>query len=206
MNAHRVPLVDAAAVLLGVGFLGRTADAHAVDGETPTHEVPANVNDPAIDTSRGEHLVWLGPAQRRVGKLLLFLPSGGLNNVPTDWEWMGTERRRLGYHTLVLAYRNEVPVAAAPPNGCGNTPDPPASAPDCACDPDVAAPVLRLPGSLAVDAHARSGAVVDFTVTASDDWDPQRRREGGPARGRGPHQARDRVWLGPRPATERRSR
>ena len=66
---------------------------------------------------------WSGcaPAARRVGKLLVFLPSGGANNLPPDFEELGTEGARLGYHTIVLAYQNEAPIAAAPPAGCGNS-------------------------------------------------------------------------------------
>ena len=45
---------------------------------------------------------------------------------------MGSEGGRLGYHTIVLAYRNEAPIAALPPAGCGTGVDPPDSPPNCA--------------------------------------------------------------------------
>src|SRR4051794_22181171 len=99
--------------------------------DVPTYTIPVNVNDPGIDTSRGAHLVWLGPAAHRVGKLLVFLPSGNANNLPDNWLEMGTEGGRLGYHSVVLAYKNEFPVAAPPPAGCGNNVDPPPSPPNC---------------------------------------------------------------------------
>ncbi|MDA0163248.1 hypothetical protein OM076_23440 [Solirubrobacter ginsenosidimutans] len=99
----------------------------------PTHTVAANVNDPGIATSRGSNLIWLSadPA-RRVGKLLVFLPGGGATNVPTDWTEFGSEMARLGYHTIVLAYRNEAPIAALPPAGCGTGVEASEAPPDCA--------------------------------------------------------------------------
>src|SRR4051794_33559268 len=110
-----------------VATLGFAATAHAAD--VPTYTIAANVNDPGIDTSRGAHLIWLGPAAHRVGKLLVFLPSGNANNLPDNWLEMGTEGGRLGYHSVVLAYKNEFPVAAPPPAGCGNSVEPPPSPP-----------------------------------------------------------------------------
>ena len=128
-SRRRLP--TAAVALLGLAPLGFAANARAAD--VPTHEVAANANDAAIDTSRGSHLVWLAadPA-RRVGKLLVFLPSGNLNNFPDNWTEMGSEGGRLGYHTIILAYRNEAPIAAPPPAGCGNTVEASPTSPDCA--------------------------------------------------------------------------
>ena len=45
---------------------------------------------------------------------------------------MGSEGGRLGYHTIVLAYRNEAPIQTLPPDGCGTSVDPPDSPPNCA--------------------------------------------------------------------------
>ena len=125
MRLKRTTLPIAAVALATAGL---AADARAAD--VPTHTVAANVNDPGIDTSRGASLVWLAanPA-RRVGKLLVFLPSGNPTNLPDNWTEMGTEGARLGYHSIVLAYKNELPIAAPPPGGCGNNVDPPASPP-----------------------------------------------------------------------------
>src|SRR3954452_23084947 len=110
-----------------------TADARAAD--VPTHVVAADVNDPAIDPSRGSNHVWLAadPA-RRVGKLLVFMSGGGVTNLPEDWTELGSEGGRLGYHTIVLAYRNEAPIQTLPPDGCGTSVDPPSSPPNCAID------------------------------------------------------------------------
>ncbi len=121
-----------APALIAVAALGCASSARAVEPDA-REAIPANVNDAGIVTTRGANLVWLSPdPARRVGKLLVFLPSGGLMNFPTEFEWVGNEGARLGYHTIVLAYRNEVGIAAAPPLGCGNDPDP-ASAPlNCA--------------------------------------------------------------------------
>ena len=60
---------------------GLATDARA-QVQPPTHTVAANVNDPGINPSRGSNLIWLNadPA-RRVGKLLVFLPSGGMTNL-----------------------------------------------------------------------------------------------------------------------------
>ena len=86
----------------------------------PTHAIAPSDTDPAItDTAsptpgtRGANLVWLAPAQRRVGKLLVFLPYGGFDQRTTEYEEVGSEAGRLGYHTIVLAYKNDVPIANA---------------------------------------------------------------------------------------------
>src|SRR5262245_18769262 len=99
MTSRRmVPVVG----LLGLACCALAQNARA---DEPKYTIAANVNDPAIVTTRGPNLVWLAndPA-RRVGKLLVFLPSGGANNFPTEFKWVGTEGGRLGYHTIVLAY------------------------------------------------------------------------------------------------------
>jgi hypothetical protein len=64
----------------------------------------------------------------------VFLPSGGATNLPTEFTWVGTEGARLGYHTIVLAYRNEVGINAAPPLGCGNNVEASGAPPNCAID------------------------------------------------------------------------
>ena len=133
MTFHRRILAAVAVALFGLAQPGFAASARAAD--TATHVIDANVNDAGIDASRGKNLVWLAAdPSRRVGKLLVFLPSGNLNNLPDNWLEMGSEGGRLGYHTIVLAYKNEFPVAAAPPNGCGNNVDPPAASPTCTID------------------------------------------------------------------------
>src|SRR6476646_8806319 len=109
--------------MVAVACLGHLATtAHAAT--PPTHIVAANAGDPAIDTSRGSNYIWLAPPAKRVGKLLLFMPSGGPTNLPQDWTEMGAQGGLLGYHTLVLAYKNEAPIAALPPAGCGNSVEP----------------------------------------------------------------------------------
>src|SRR4051812_16258259 len=97
--------------ICGLAQLASAADARAAE---PTHVVAANVNDAGIDASRGAHQVFLtaDPA-RRVGKLLVIMAGGGATNLPPDWSELGSEGARLGYHTIVLAYKNEVPIAAA---------------------------------------------------------------------------------------------
>jgi hypothetical protein len=129
MTFQRRTRTVAAVALLGLGF---AATARA---DEPQHTIVPNVNDPAIvDTNptRGNNLAWL--PTRPVGKLLVFLPSGGALNLPSEFKSVGTEGARLGYHTIVLAYRNEVGINAAPPLGCGATVEPPASPPNCAFD------------------------------------------------------------------------
>jgi hypothetical protein len=118
-----------------VGLLGLAADARAAD--PATHTIAPSLTDPAIvDTTptRGNHLVWLGAPERRLGKLLVFLPLGGMMNIPTEFEEFGSEAGRLGYHTIVLAYRNEAPVAMPPPVGCGNGVEASTAPPNCAID------------------------------------------------------------------------
>jgi len=124
--AHRQKTV---AALLAIAVLGGGPSARAAD--PATYAIDANINDPGIDTARGQNLVWLAPANKRVGKLLVFLPLGGAANLPTEFESIGSEAGRLGYHTIVLAYKNEVPVANAA--ACGNEEAPlPTAPPNCA--------------------------------------------------------------------------
>ena len=141
------------AALAALAVLGFASSARAAD--VPTHVVAANVNDAGIDASRGSNHIWLAtdPA-RRVGKLLVFMGGGGVTNLPQDWLEMGSEGGRLGYHTIVLAYRNEAPIQTAPPDGCGTSIDPPDSPPNCAINArteildgkDVVAGRQRRPG------------------------------------------------------------
>jgi HYR domain-containing protein len=132
MSFQRSILAVGAVVMLGLAQLGLAAGARA---DEPTYAIPANVNDPGISTARGANLIWLAAEPtRRVGKLLVFLPTGGAANLPTEFKELGTEGARLGYHTIILAYRNELPVTAAPPAGCGPSADPADSPPDCAID------------------------------------------------------------------------
>ena len=122
-------------MVLAVALLGCFAPSARAD--EPTRTIPANVNDPGISTARGENLVWLPAPERRVGKLVVFLPTGGATNFPTEFKHLGTEMGRLGYHTIILAYRNEAPIAAlptAPVPGCGTDEIASPSAPTCARD------------------------------------------------------------------------
>jgi hypothetical protein len=126
-------MIVAAAAWSAVSFSAIGADADTDDADTSLipYVVAPNVTDPAIDPARGNHLVWLPAKQdRRNEKLLVFMPGGGLNNFPQDWVKLGEEAARIGYHTVVLAYRNEAPIAA--PSACGSAELPPASPPDCA--------------------------------------------------------------------------
>jgi hypothetical protein len=131
MSFQRRTLAVVAVALLGLGLVGLGANARAAD-PAARDTIAANVNDPGILTTRGPNLVYMPDSARRVGKLLVFLPSGGAVNFPTEFEWVGDEGARLGYHTIVLAYRNEVGIAAAPPAGCGNDPDPASAPSKCA--------------------------------------------------------------------------
>src|SRR3954449_3418159 len=121
-------LLTSMGVLLGVTLLGVSPNARAADDAT--HTIPPSWTDPAItdppppSPSRGDNLVWLASEpSRRVGKLLVFLPTGGPTNLPSEFTELGSVAGQLGYHTIILAYRNEAPIAALPtatPPGCGN--------------------------------------------------------------------------------------
>ena len=86
-----------------------------------------NVNDPGIDPSRG--------AQPRLARARPGPAGREAAGVPAAAEARPTSRRtgsrsgseggRLGYHTIVLAYRNEAPIQTLPPDGCGTSVDPP---------------------------------------------------------------------------------
>src|SRR5689334_2947780 len=138
MTFHRRSLAALAVGVLGLGFAA-SADA----SDDATHTIAPGLTDPAItdppppSPSRGDHLVWLAPEHRRVGKLLVFLPTGGPTNLPSEFTELGTVAGRLGYHTIILAYRNEAPIAALPtanPPGCGPAELPSPAAPNCARD------------------------------------------------------------------------
>jgi Thrombospondin type 3 repeat len=123
-------MLAAAVALSSLGLLAVPADA--TDAEPLlAYDIAPNVTDPAIDPARGNHFGWLprDPA-RRNEKLLVFMPGGGANNYPQEWAKLGEEGARIGYHTVVLAYRNEAPIAAT--SACGSTELPPASPPNCA--------------------------------------------------------------------------
>lgn len=102
MIMGRIILAATVAALVGVGFFGRAQDATAQ--EAP-REIPAAMTDPAIDfaLAGGEHIVWPAPVrERRINKLFVVLPGPG-NNLPRDWELVGAEAARLGYHAIALA-------------------------------------------------------------------------------------------------------
>src|SRR5918994_7584512 len=126
MDRGRGVLAVTTAALLGAGVFGGARDASAQ--ETP-RAVAAAATDSAIDFALpdGEHIVWPAPApDRAIRKLFVFLPGAG-NNLPRDWELLGAEAARLGYHTIALAYKNDVPLAQRCPGELVNPADP-----DCA--------------------------------------------------------------------------
>jgi hypothetical protein len=135
MSFRRSLLLGIAVVL---AHLGLALNAGAYD--EPTYSIAPSDTDTSItDTvpSRGQNLVWLPRPENRVGRLLVFLPTGGLTNLPSEFKNFGTEAARLGYHTIILAYRNEAPIAASPtatPPGCGNGADASSAPPNCAID------------------------------------------------------------------------
>src|SRR3954471_7087003 len=124
------------AAVVRATFAFTAADARAADPPRYTidpHDTDAAITDTASPTpgTRGKHLVWLAPEKAgQVNKLLLFLPSGGNNNTPDDFASVGAEGGRLGYHTIDLAYKNEIPIANAA--ACGPAEAPPASPANCA--------------------------------------------------------------------------
>src|SRR3954463_13837737 len=154
MTLRRSSLAAVAVAVLGLPPLGLTASARAA-APTAYPPIAPSLTDPAIvDTAspvpgtRGDHLVWLAPPERRggemrvwlapperrVGKLLVFLPTGGPTNIPSEFTELGSVAGRLGYHTVLLAYRNEAPVAANPPAGCGPLADKDPLNPTCSID------------------------------------------------------------------------
>src|SRR3954447_6829912 len=121
-------LTFAAVALAALAFTA--SDARA--GDLPRYTINPHDLDAGIDALRGNNLVWLtSDADRRVGKLLVFIPFGGAANFPSNFQEFGSEAGRLGYHTISLAYKNEVPIANA--TACGNEELPlPTSPPNCA--------------------------------------------------------------------------
>lgn len=118
----------AAVAVVGLGFFG-SVQAASAEELFPPREIAANVTDPTIDfvPAGAEHFVWLSAdPDRRIQKLFVFLPGAG-NNRPRDWQLLGAEAARLGYHTIVLAYRNDLPLAQRCP---GEFSDP--AFPNCA--------------------------------------------------------------------------
>ena len=145
MKLVRTAVVAAAVALLGLGLLGTTTEASTTPAVI-SRDVAANANDPGIDASRGPHAIWLAAdPHRRMGRLLVFMAGGGATNFPQDWKKLGAEAALLGYHTIVLAYKNELPLTNAA--ACGPGEEPPASPPDCALNARLGDP--RRAGSLA---------------------------------------------------------
>jgi hypothetical protein len=134
MTSGRRILPPAVVVGFGVATLGFAAGARAADPTTYDPIDPSLTDAAIVDTpqTRGKHLVWLAAPQRRVGKLLVLLPTGGPTDVPTEFTELGTVAGQLGYHTIILAYRNEAPIAAQPPAGCGPDEFASPSSPNCA--------------------------------------------------------------------------
>ncbi len=180
-------------VVAVVALLGSAASARA---DEPAFSVSPQVTDPAIvDTTptRGSHLVWLTPdTNRRVKKLLVFLPTGGPTNVPTEFKALGTEAGRLGYHTIVLAYRNEAPIAAmqtATPPGCGNSADPRDAPLDCAIqirreilDGSPASPLVNINPANSI--YNRLNKLLEYLVLnrpAAEGWAQFRETNGSPS-------------------------
>jgi Thrombospondin type 3 repeat len=127
MTFHRRSLAALTVALIGFALLGLPPGASAADEATytiaPSDTDPAITDPPPPSPPRGDNLVWLAPEHRRVGKLLVFLPTGGATNLPSEFTELGTVAGQLGYHTIILAYRNEAAIAAMPtanPPGCGN--------------------------------------------------------------------------------------
>ncbi|MDA0170082.1 thrombospondin type 3 repeat-containing protein [Solirubrobacter taibaiensis] len=136
-----MPLQHRLGAGVAVALLVLAAAAPARADEPLFQVVPTDTDAAILDTpsptpgTRGNHLVWLAPAERRVDKLAVFLPTGGPTNLPSEFKALGTEMGRLGYHTVLLAYRNEAPIAAsptAPIPGCGNLPDKESAPVNCA--------------------------------------------------------------------------
>ena len=84
----------------------------------PTHPIAPSATDPAIDadarrTMSGSRL------NRSGGSGSCSCSCRRRRDQPPDGvrASSATRRGRLGYHTIILAYRNEAPVAALPPRG-----------------------------------------------------------------------------------------
>jgi hypothetical protein len=119
LTLRRRMLAVAAAALLGLGFLGRPSSAAADEFvAAPANPIAANLTDPAIDylPAGGGHFVWLAAdPTRRIQKLFVFMPGAGATNHPREWTELGKAAARIGYHTIVLAYQNNVPMLTACP-------------------------------------------------------------------------------------------
>jgi hypothetical protein len=70
--------------------------------------IAASATDPAIDDIGGVHHVAIGPAEQRVGRLLVFLPGTGAS--PQMYASLVERAATLGYHAIGLAYANQVAV------------------------------------------------------------------------------------------------
>jgi hypothetical protein len=68
-------------------------DLAIIDTPSPPPGMPAT---PALPGTRGNHLVWLAPPERRVGKLLVFLATGGFTNIQSEITELGIVPGQLG--------------------------------------------------------------------------------------------------------------
>ncbi len=70
--------------------------------------IAASTTDPAITDVNGVHHIAIGPAEERIGRLVVFLP--GTTARPQDYSMLIEHTTELGYHAIGLAYVNVVPV------------------------------------------------------------------------------------------------
>ena len=111
-------------------MLGGASSAQAAD--PATYAIDANINDSG-DRRRTRAEPGLARAREpnASGSCSCSSRSAAPPTCPTEFESIGSEAGRLGYHTIVLAYKNEVPVANAA--ACGNEEAPlPTAPPNCA--------------------------------------------------------------------------
>jgi hypothetical protein len=82
----------------------------------------------AAYVNRGQHYVWLDASARPNHQLFVFLPSANTQEpffgLPDNYQLLGAEAARLGYHVVVLMYPNEVRLATECPKKASPTTGP----------------------------------------------------------------------------------
>lgn len=117
------PNAIAGVVVMALALCAQADLAVASDGGdgVTVRRVPAKSTDPAIDRPGiGDHYVALGPAGARTGRLVVFFP--GTRARPDQYSALLRRSAELGYHTIGLAYINDMSVnfdlckATSPPD------------------------------------------------------------------------------------------
>jgi len=117
----RASLKMAAAALICIGthlfpsLVNAQTPAEGANESITLHIVPQQATDPSLPAGP-DHFAWVvkrDPTQAKrhwpSARLLIFMPGAGgaAGNPPRDFQLIGAEAARIGYHAIVLAYKQD---------------------------------------------------------------------------------------------------